>query len=92
MICAQNLEESLICVRGHYYIITKEVNVMKQNKNEIQWKQLLKKAVEDGLMKAVELAVLAIIFGLTMKLMVVALSAVTVSSMVTTATKLKFLE
>ena len=59
---------------------------------QIKWKRLLKNAFADGLEKAIELAIVAVVLGLTMKLMVVALSAVTLGSVVTTATKLKFFE
>lgn len=65
-----------------------------QNKKpkKIEWKRLLKKAFEDGIKKAIELSIIAIIVGAALKIIMITVPAVTFGSVIAKIIKIKFMD
>ena len=65
---------------------------MKQQKQrKIDWKRMLKKAAEDGIKKAVELIALGIALGVAYRMIIVAVPAVAVGTVVAKVVKVKLM-
>jgi len=65
---------------------------MKKSNKKIDWNRLLRKAVEDGIKKAIELLILAIVAGAAIKLVIAAVPAVALGAVVAKVIKVKFLD
>lgn len=59
---------------------------------KISFKKLVLKSAEKGIVKAIELAIMAIVMGATLRTMIVMVPAVMVASMVGKVAKIKILE
>lgn len=59
---------------------------------KIDWKRMLLKAAEDGIKKAIELTILALLVGVTIKTVLVAVPAVTMGAVIAKTVKIKMLE
>jgi len=64
----------------------------KKRSKKINWKKLLIKGVEEGIKKTIELIVLAIILGATLKLIMVVVPAVAFGAVIAKFAKINFLE
>jgi len=65
---------------------------MAKKTKKIDWNRLIKKAVEDGIKKGIELTILAIIAGTAAKLIMIAVPAVTLGAVVAKVIKIRFLD
>lgn len=65
---------------------------MAKKEKKISWKRLLVKASEDAIKKAVELTVLALILGTAVKVILVAVPAISLGSILAKLFKLVCLE
>ena len=59
---------------------------------KIDWKRLFVKGVEDGLKKAVELSILAILIGMAAKMILLTVPAVTLGSVAAKIVKVKLVD
>ena len=64
----------------------------KPKAKKIDWNRLLRKAVEDGIKKAIEVLILAIIAGVALKLIIAAVPAVALGAVVAKIVKVKLLD
>ena len=65
---------------------------MKKQPKKINWNRLLKKAVEDGIKKAIELLILAIAAGVAIKIIMITVPAVTLGAIVAKIVKIRILD
>ncbi len=60
------------------------------SKNKIDWQMLVIKTIEDSLKKSIELIILAILLGLTIKIILMTVPAVTIATILSKIMRLKF--
>ncbi|MBW2978272.1 hypothetical protein KY331_05485 [Candidatus Woesearchaeota archaeon] len=63
----------------------------RKKHHKIEWKRLLSKALEDGIKKAIELILIALIVGASIKLILVAVPAVTLGAVIAKLAKLRLM-
>ncbi len=63
-----------------------------KNKTKIDWKKLIMQTLESSLRKFVELIVLLILVGITLKLVLMAVPAIAIGTIVAKVVKIKILD
>ena len=65
-----------------------EICIKKRSK-KIDWKRLVARSIEDGMKKGIELIIIAVLLGATFKLLVTAIPAVVLGSVIAKLAKIK---
>jgi len=68
------------------------VNRMAKKKMKICWKRLLVKALEDAIKKTIEIVILALVLGVTIKMIMIVVPAVSLGSIIAKLIKIKIAE